>query len=251
MRIALIDLTGGATCADGSSLNPTLLAQFAEAYTIQLNRDFSAEHGGDFEVYAAKGAGDLQPGAWPFAFLPTLNDAPGAIALHMVDGNGMPLLYDAITLSDTVNGPGNSASVAGSHESLETPGDEGTNVWCDDADPPTKQVAREMCDAFENQSYPIKIGGGTQIWVSNFALRAFFVPNRAGPFSFMAAAGMGSIDAPAPFVTPAGQGYQIIRTLTVDSEQAVNGYRVSIEGEMRRRPQGHQGSRKHRRGVRL
>jgi hypothetical protein len=250
MRIALVDLTNGATCADGTSLTPAILAQFAEAYTIQLNRDYSAEHGGNFEVRAASGAGDLQAQEVPFAWLPSFADAPGAIAYHSSNGNGMPLLFDAITLSDTVNGPGNSASVAGSHESLETPGDEGTNVWCDDADPPTRQVAREMCDAFENQSYPITISGGAQVWVSNFATRAFFVPNRAGPYSYMAAAGMGSIDAPSPLVTPAGQGYQVVRTLTVNSEGAVNGFRVTVEGEMKRRPLGHQWSRKHRRGLR-
>jgi hypothetical protein len=230
-----LDLSGGAKCADGTSLNPTLLVRMAEAYTIQLNRDYSAEHGGNFSVRAGSSSTDLVDGEYPFAFLPALTDAPGAIADHTNDGNGMPLLFDGVTLSDTVNGPGNSCTVAGSHEVLETGGDEGCNLNADRFD--GTEVAKEVCDFAEAQTYPITCADGTVVWVSDFALRAWLVPGRPGPYSYAARAGLnGAIDAPAPLVTVPGRGYQVVRRYDPTSQQAVNGYVLGVEGERVRRP---------------
>jgi hypothetical protein len=251
MRFVLIDLTNGATTADGGQLTHSALTAFADAITIQLNRDFSAEWGGDFSMRVGAGAGDLQGDEIPFAFLPTLADAPGAIAFHNSNGNGQPLLFDGISLSQSLTGPGNTASVAASHECLETAQDSGCNVWCDTGTG-TTQVAQEMCDAFENQSYAISLSDGTQVWVSDFARRAFFIPGARGPYCYTAAAGIpGNADAPAPMVTPPGVGYQITRRFDPSSEQAVNGVVTVPVGVLRRRPMAAQGARKHTRGLRL
>jgi hypothetical protein len=243
VRIVLIDLTAGATTRDGGSLTPAILASFANAYTKQLNTHYSAEYGGNFEVRAGTDQGDLHAGEYPFVWLPQFTDVPGAIAYHTVNGNGMPLLFDAITASATINGPGNSSAIAGSHECLETARDPAINLWADDG--ASTEHAAEVGDPFENQSYEID-----GVSVSNFALQSWFTPHASGPYSYMAQAGLGSLDAPGPLIVPAGQGYQVTRVFDPNSEQSVNGFRVQVVGEMRRRPHAHEHSRKHRRGAR-
>lgn len=143
MRFVLLDESAGAKTSNGESMTPEVLANIAAACTVQLNRDFSTEWGGNYEVRAGSGAGDIQPGEIVFALLPTLSGAPGAIAYHDSDGNGVPVLFDAITLSTSIVGPGNSVSVAISHELCETAGDEGCNDWCDDGT--GNSFAKEMC----------------------------------------------------------------------------------------------------------
>lgn len=236
MRLVLLDQTGGATCTDGSKLTPEILTHFAEAYTIQMNRDYAPEYGGNFQTRVGASPTDLEAGEWPFAFLPTLEDAPGAIAFHSSSGNGMPLLYDGITLSATVNGPGNSASVAGSHEYLETAQDEGANVWCDDGS--GNEHAREVADPVENRAYKVTCADGFVVWVSDFVLKAWFVPARVGPYSFMASQNL-EPDGSQPLTTI--NGYQITRTADPSTEKS--GMIVTVHGERKRRPDGSRRSR--------
>ncbi len=221
MRFALVDMTNGTTCTDGSKLTSQLLDDLASAITIQLNRDFSSEYGGNYSARRIDNVTQLEEGEYPFAFLPALADAPGAIALHTVDGNGMPLLFDGISLSDSVNSSGNSLTVAASHECIETAADEGTNMWCDDGN--GNEVAFEPCDPFESQSYQIG-----SIWVSNFALRSYYVPNRKGPYSYMAKTG-NVRDALKPLTLGSGLGYQITKTYNPTSVHS-----VACEGNPRR-----------------
>jgi hypothetical protein len=258
MRFVLLDETAGATTADGASLTPTILASIAAACTVQLNRDVSAEWGGNYEVRAGGGAGDIQPGEIVFAILPTLPNAPGAIAYHDSDGNGVPVLFDAITLSDTLIGPGNSLSVAISHELCETVGDEGCNDWCDDG--AGNSFAKELCDAVEAGSYQLDATG---VYVSNFLLKAFFVPGRKGPYDFMSAAGLASTGPSKPFATAAG-GYQIARSagtgerqvwgrfFSPSSSQIFNDEPYSGTRAARRTPKRHLStSRQSRRGLKV
>jgi hypothetical protein len=248
MRFCLLDLSNGAQTRDGGSMTPTLLAQTADATMGQLCAHFATEYGGDFDVRAGDNQTDLQDGEYPFALLATLADAPGAIAYHTANGNGMPLLFDGVTLSDTLNGPGNSVSVAISHELLETAYDEGANVWVDSGD--GTEHAQEVCDPVEQQTYPVTLTDGTQIWVSNFVLRAWWVQGRSGPYSYGARA-LQVQDCPGPLLTLPGGGYQIMREYNPTSENSVQGRTMGIEGVMRRRPgEPHQGQRKHRRGLR-
>lgn len=247
VRFVLLDESNGATTIAGESMTAGALSAIATACEVQLNRDFSAEWGGNYSVRAGTGAGDIQPGEIVFALLPTL-DAPGAIAYHDCNGVGVPVCFDAVTLSETILGQGNSVSVAISHELLECAGDEGCNDWLDDG--MGNSFAREMCDAVESNTYQLN-----GVYVSDFLLKAFFVPGRTGPYNYMAAAGFGG-DGPAkPFATAVG-GYQITRTMGANEHQVTAlyhgsigvpkpGTRAYVRGSKRRRRE----SRASRRGV--
>lgn len=249
LRFVLLDESNGATTIAGESMTPGALATIAAATQIQLNRDFSAEWGGNFTVRSGTGAGDIQPGEVVFALLPTL-DTPDAVAYHDVNGNGVPTCFDAITLSETILGPGNSVSVAVSHELLETPGDEGCNVWCDDGQ--GGSVALEVADGVESNTYELN-----GVHVSDFLLRSFFVPGAKGPYNFMALAGLlGAIGPSKPFETAPG-GYQIVRTMGAGEHQvtalyhgAIGGPRPGTRAYVRIEKRRHRSSRTFRRGVR-
>lgn len=258
MRIVLVDETGGAPCADGSSLTADVLARAAAILEVFLNRDFAPEWGGSHTVRA--GTADLINPGELVAVTAAQIDAPGAIAYHDVDGNGVPVLRDAITLSDTLMGQGNSWLVAWAHEFGETGGDEGCNAWYDDG--AGNSFAGETADAVEAQSYLIDLGNGTNGYVSNFLRRPFFIPNHAGPFDFMSTIGDNPAAPLAPFQTAAG-GYQIARTAGAGEHQVVARY-CSLAGELsldrpfvstrahrRLLRRAHPSSRSFRRGLRV
>jgi hypothetical protein len=231
---ALVDDTGGATTADGSVLTPVVLDSIAAAAQQQLNRDYSPHcGGGNFSVRRAT-ADALLPGECVFAILPALPDSPGAIAYHAADGSGLPVAFDAITLSDTLTGAGNSLSVAISHELLEAAGDPGANLWADDGS--GNEFAFERCDAVESQTYAIG-----SVYVSNFLLDSFFVPGGEKPYDYMSLTA-NTFPPTSPFQT-ASNGYQITRSAGQGEHQ------VTAERSTRR-PNLAAGSRRARRGVR-
>lgn len=251
----IIDESGGAKTASGESMDPATLARIADASEVQMNRDFAPHRGGSYRVRSAASGSDIQPGEWVFALLAALPGAPGAIAYHDVNGKGVPVLYDAITLSDTLIGPGNSVSVAITHEIPETAGDPPCNVWCDDltGDVPGLSYAYEACDAVEAQTYVID---GTGVSVSNWLLPVFFTPNADGPYDFLSTIAANP-DAPkAPFQTASG-GYQIVRSMGNGEHQvtarhyAIMPVTITVSATIpfgMRRAWRH-GSRRARRGV--
>lgn len=234
MLVALIDETQGATARDGAALTQDILQQIAAAATVQLNRDVAMQYGlpAGAQVRVSDGT-DIQPGEMAFAILATLPNAPGAIADHDVNGAGVPVGFDAITLSDSLIGPGNSLSVAISHECCETAGDAGCNLWADDF--AGTEWAHELCDAVEDGTYPIDVGNGVSVYVSNFVLPAFFVVGSAGPFDQL-----GTLTA--PFQTKGG--YQIKRASGTGETQVTG----SVQRADKRR---HPMSRTYRRGARV
>jgi len=226
IKFVLIDATNGAKTSSGEILTPTKLALIADAVQLQADRDYGE---GQVNVRADTPE-NIQPGEWVMSIQPTLPGAPGAIAYHDVNGKGVPILFDAITLSDTLIRQGNSLSVAITHEILETLGNPGCNLWADQLT--GKQNARERCDAVEMQSYSVVVkdvdgdfgpaGGNVDVYVSNFVLDTFFTPNAEGPYDFMTAAGLNNPSPPpAPFQTAPGDGgnYQIVETAGSDETQ--------------------------------
>lgn len=243
MRFVLIDATGGAATTNGEQLTPENLPQLAALLTVYANRDVAAEFGGTHMVRAGSGPDDIVSGEIPFLILATLDNAPGAIAFHDVTAQGAPDCFDAITLSDTLSGPGNSLLVALSHEIAETIADEGTNLLAAGSD--GLGYAREACDPVEQNSYPIALETGTG-YVSDFVLRSYFIPNHPGPWSFMASRGLGGSEPPGPLqVAPAGGGNYQITYSSVGGEGQVTGM-VARPGKRK-----HPTSRTYRRGVRL
>jgi hypothetical protein len=247
MNFVLIDATNGATTSDGGKLTPAILALMAMALTIYANAHVAAEYGGQHNVRAGSGPTDIQPGEIPFSIGATLTDAPGAIAYHDVMAQGSPDAFDAITLSDSLMGAGNSLSVALSHEIAETIADEGCNLLATGTD--GKGYAREACDPVEQSSYPIALSDNTLVYVSDFVLRSYFIPNHPGPFNYMSAKGLpGAVACPGPLqIAPAGGGnYQIVYS-SVGSEAQVTG----MISDKRHAKKAHPTSRTSRRGVDL
>lgn len=244
----LIDETNGATTLDGSALTPSILSQIASAVQLQLNRDGGTElEAGPFLVRVGAAA-DVQPDEVPFPIKATIG-APGAIADHYVNANGIPACEDAITLSDTLTGPGNSLSVAISHECLETGGDPGANQWADRGD--GSEVAKERCDSVETQTYDVGAAASppstTGIHVSNFVTNRFFIPGSSGPLDFMSSRAIpGAVAPPAPMQAAPGAGgnYQAVRRV---DENGVT--QVTAEGDPNGRRPWRRGSRRARRGV--
>ena len=248
MQFVLIDQSNGAKTTNSESMTQIILAQIASACAVQLNRDFSAEYGGNYQVRAGNGSA-IQENEIPFVLLPTLPNEPGDIAYHTINtSNGRPMLYDAITLSESLIGAGNSVACAISHELLETAADPGANLWASDG--VATSYSREVCDPFENRSYPIKTGSG-EVYVSDFTLQAYFIPGSKGPYSYTKKTGQNGSDSSGPMTTTSDLGYQMITVFnptSVHSMAKQNTQTVNLLGAMRRRPIGHPNCRRIKRG---
>lgn len=210
MKWVLIDNTKGATTQDGSHLSPQVLSNMAEAVQDQVNNEFAAEWGAQAAVRAGAGLNDIQPGEWAYVFLATLPDAPGASAYHDINGKGVPSALCAVTTCHSLYGP-NGVSVDASHEILETAGDEGANTFANDNK--GSLHAMEMCDAVEIQTYGKTLKNGTVVQVSNWLMRAWFMPGAPGPYDYMTSAKIaGAVSPSGPLETAPGHGgnYQII-----------------------------------------
>jgi hypothetical protein len=214
VKWVLIDQTKGATTKDGSKLSPEVLANIADAVKQQLNGEYAKEYGAQVDIRVGADAKDIQPGEWAYGFVPKLPDAPGASAYHDIQGHGIPFSLCAVTTCDDLYGP-NGVSVDASHEILETAGDIGANFYADDKHGTLHAV--EMCDAVEVQTYTKTCKDGTVVHVSNWLLRAWFIPGAAGPHDYMTSANLpGAVKPPGPLKTAKGKGgnYQIVSKAT-------------------------------------
>src|SRR5580692_1786926 len=182
VKWVLIDSTNGATTQDGSTLSLAVLAHIAEAVQNQVNQEFAAEWGAQATLRVGANANDIQPGEWAYGFVGSLPDAPGASAYHDINGTGVPFALCAVTTCSSLFGP-DGVSVDASHEILETAGDEGANQFANDNKGLLHAV--EMCDAVEIQTYGKTCKDGTVVQVSNWLLRAWFIPGSAGPYDYM------------------------------------------------------------------
>lgn len=259
----LLDKSGGAPTSLGESLTPAKLLQAAEILTVYANRDVGAYWGipGGCIVRAGTSPTDLQPNEVPINIRATIDEAPGAIAYHTVNGIGIPDIEDGLSLSETIFNPGG-ALTAWSHEIAETIGDPGTNELCMNA-LQSQGFMRELCDPVEAFSYTITTPSGASGNVSDFVTPAYFVPNSPGPYNFMAAKGLiaASAGPRGPF-TCAGAGggdYQVV-IASIGSESQVtamsagNVRKVTAMGNpgaRRLARKRHPTSRAYRMGLRL
>lgn len=206
----LIDSTKGATTQDGSRISPAVLKHIADAVQDQVNEEFALEWGAKATIRVGADEHDVRPGEWAYGFVPELPDAPGASAYHDINGKGVPFALCAVTTCDSLLGP-TGVSVDVSHEILETAGDEGANQFANDNNGLLHAV--EMCDAVEIQTYAKTCKDGTIVQVSNWLLRAWFIPGTTGPYDYMTSAGLpGAVPPPGPLKTAPGHGgnYQIV-----------------------------------------
>jgi hypothetical protein len=243
VRWVLVDQTNGAATSDGGKLSAAVLSHIAEAVGSQVNQEFAAEWGAQAAVRVGKNATDIQPGEWVYGFVPTLPDAPGASAYHDINGKGVPFALCAVTTCGSLYGP-DGVSVDASHEILETAGDEGANLFAND----NKGLlhAMEMCDAVELQTYAKTCEDGTVVQVSNWLLRAWFMPGASGPYDYMSMATLSGAVAPAgPLTTAAGHGgnYQIVSKAGASKQVFAAGQQHHIVGTRRKGPVPHWSSR--------
>ncbi len=226
-------------------LTPQWLGRCATAINTQLQRDVSGPWPLATRAFVrvASGPTDIGPGEIAFAILPSLPNAPGAVAYHDVDGNAVPTAFLGRDTCNTLD----DVSIAISHEIIETVGDPECDLWVDDGQ--GNEWAAELCDAVESNNYTIDLGDGqSPIRVSDFLLPNFFAPNAPAPYNFLSAIPSGRVTSPsvtgspsAPFATASG-GYQIKRS-SGGGETQVTGTIRNTKKKM------HWSSRTARRGV--
>jgi hypothetical protein len=121
-------------------------------------------------------------------------DEPGALGYHS-DVSNRPFIR--------VLAQGPQTSITLSHEFLELLGDPTCDRWAARGD--DTEVAVEVCDPVEGDSYPVlaEVGGeGRTVEVSNYVLGAFWDPSAAGPYDRM-----GRLTAP---FTMTDGGYMVV-----------------------------------------
>jgi len=149
------------------------VAQIAEACDRQLQEDVAAAWNikEPFHVTTTPDAS-----SYPFFFVDSIPEAPGALAYHFVQPSGVPAGKIGVK---TTQATGESVSSAASHEAVELQCDIFCASWSF-SDRLRCLVATEACDPVQNESYNIKIGDGTLIEVSDFVTPYYFTEDPLG-----------------------------------------------------------------------
>jgi hypothetical protein len=164
-----------------------------------------------FMFYA--NADDVPEGAVRFHLRDTDPEAPDALGYHDEQDDApyaviavKPVLDEG---GDILDGELSLASVI-SHEAIEALGDLNVNLWCDM--PSGGETARELCDAVQASTYPIKATYRSKpVTVSNFLLPAWFDGQaKDGPFDHLG-------ELVGPFTRMHG-GYMIVRKTGRETE---------------------------------
>ncbi len=115
------------------------------------------------------------PKAYPFFLVDTIPEAPGALAYHYVQDNGIPAGKIGV---QTTLAAHESVSSATSHEAVELQCD----IFCASWSYSSRLqclVATEACDPVQSGTYPIDTDGGA-IAVSNFVTPYYFTEDARG-----------------------------------------------------------------------
>lgn len=131
-------------------------------------------------------------------------DQAGALGYHTVGPDGEPTSKIFAKLMKTVLTGGLSVSACCSHEFLEAFGDPTCLLW-DEYDDAGHQIAHELADPVQDDTYEIDTGTYGKVSVSNFVLPSYFNPWSIGPWDHM-----GRLKGPAPKLSPGG--YAVIST---------------------------------------
>jgi hypothetical protein len=159
MGIALIN--------QSSAISGEQVKGIAEACNLQLNNHVAPawDIKSPLEVSTSP-----EPSSYPFFFVDTIPEAPGALAYHFVQDNGIPAGKIGV---ETTLKAGESVQSATSHESVELQCDIFCASWSY-SDRLGCLVATEACDPVQADTYEIKIGDGTMVEVSNFVTPYYF-----------------------------------------------------------------------------
>ena len=167
MGIALINQSSAITDAE--------VANIAEACNLQLKNEvaklWDIKH--PLQVVAASQADKEH---YPFFFVDDIPEAPGALAYHFVQDNGVPAGKIGVKTTEKA---GESVASATSHEAIELQCDIFCASWSF-SDRLGCLVATEACDPVQNDTYEIKVKDGSGIEVSNFVTPYYFTENALG-----------------------------------------------------------------------
>jgi hypothetical protein len=114
--------------------------------------------------------------AYPFFMVDDIPEAPGALAYHFVQANGIPA--GKIGVGTTLKA-GELVSVATSHEAVELQCDIFCASWSY-SNALKCLVATEACDPVETETYKVKVPSGASIEVSNFVTPYYFTDDALG-----------------------------------------------------------------------
>ena len=251
--IVLIAQLDNDTSPLAAEITPEFLTRSAAAFQIQLNRDVAPAwpYAVGAVVRAGSGPNDVGTGETPATVVPTLDNAPGAVAYHDDETpDGQP---DEFLALDQCGGP-NDVTLAQSHENNEVCSDPECNVWATvPAGLPSypsgvsagMQIALENADPVQDRTYPVDPGdGGPPVMCSDFCLPAYFDVAATGPTTQGEALGL--LPRIDPFQRSPG-GYQIARNADGSGETQVFG--TSVKADRLRAGLHHANSRAARRGI--
>ena len=157
-----------------SAITATEVARIAQACHSQLQNEVALAWGikDPLTVTAAASAG---PGSYPFFLVDNIPEAPGALAYHWVQENGVPAGKIGVK---TTQSAGESVSSATSHEAVELQCDIYCATWSF-SNRLRCLVATEACDPVQSETYSITVDG-TAVQVSNFVTPSYFTDNALG-----------------------------------------------------------------------
>jgi hypothetical protein len=245
-----------ATPADHSPLAGQLagagvLARIAAALQVQLQQHVAPvwPYATGAIVREASGPSDVGASETPATITPTLADAPGDIAYHDNEDDGIPDEFLGLDTCNTLD----DVTEAISHENAEVCGDPPCNVWITvpaglaaypQGVSAGQQIAQELSDPVQDRSYPIDLGdGGPPVMVSDFCYPAYFDTSLTGPTTYGEdKCGLPRIE---PFQRSSG-GYQLVRNADGSGETQAMGKIHPRKLDRAKQPS----SRLHRRGVR-
>ena len=165
MGIALINQSKGISDAE--------VAQIAEACHLQLMNEVADA----WNIKNPLPVGTaIEDESYPFFFVDTIPEAPGALAYHFVQDNGVPAGKIGV---ETTRQAGESVASAASHEAVELQCD----IFCASWSYSNRLdclVATEACDPVQSDTYQIRVSDGTMVEVSNFVTPYYFTEDPLG-----------------------------------------------------------------------
>jgi hypothetical protein len=153
-----------------SAISDDEVRQTAEACDTQL-REHVAPAWNFAEPLSVAFATEVAADSFPFLFVDDIPEAPGALAYHYVEDNGMPAGKIGVNTTLQAN---ESVSAAASHEAVELQCDIFCAAWSFSSEHRCL-VATEACDPV--QSYSYQIG---DVDVSDFVTPYYFTDNALG-----------------------------------------------------------------------
>jgi hypothetical protein len=156
-----------------SAISDSQIEYIAEACNMQLQNEVAKAWGIRSPLVVST---THRKTSYPFFFVDTIPEAPGALAYHFVQDDGVPA--GKIGVQTTLDA-GESVESATSHETVELQCDIFCATWswssalgC--------LVATEACDPVQNETYTMKVSDGTTVPVSNFVTPYYFTDDPLG-----------------------------------------------------------------------